>query len=296
MAANDRKSPARPQMLTKSATTSWLRLGDHQLVPDRPKGTCGLKGWLPCPPQGMDMHKVRSDPSPIAKRIGMFEKLSRRRNDENIVVLKSAPPCTKAKMKDYKDRVHNSIHPLYPSCRIPSGNEQASHTTEHPSRASTPYTPTIDRQGLRQRAAAVRERLSSISSSSSSCNTIQNGSFVSKSRYKAGCAGSSDCIALLSPESIESASSSRYLQPAGKNACESTNRAATLQKNPPPTGHVRLGSGIWFRRRLSRSDQPVLARAQCVLEQPQPIRGGEVKRLASLCMEKVSGRLFRGSE
>lgn len=43
------------------------------------------------------------------------------------------------------------------------------------------------------------------------------------------------------------------------------------------------------RRWMSRSSGTLIARAQCELEQPRPVRASEVKRLVSLCRDKVAG-------
>lgn len=47
------------------------------------------------------------------------------------------------------------------------------------------------------------------------------------------------------------------------------------------------------RRWISRSSGPVVARAECPLYQPQPVRASEVKRLVSICKDKVVGRKRR---
>lgn len=290
MAATDRKPQTRLQTIPKSATTSWLKLGEQRRPASRSNGSCGLKGWQPCPSQDKSFSQpMRSESSPIAQRIGLFEKLSRRHNDENVVVSQATPLRNTARLKEYKDRIHSSIQPLSPSFRLSSGNVQAHAPTE--SKISHSSIPGVDKQGLRQRAAAVRERLSSISSSVGSNSTTHKG--CQKARQLSHHTGSSDCVALLSPDSIESLTSDHpHLRPT----YEPSSPGATLRKNPPPDGHVRLSSASWFRRRVSRSDQPTIARAQCVLEQPQPVRGSEVRRLASMCKERVSGRRTRGSE
>lgn len=292
MATAERKVPARPQTLSQSAATSWLRLGGRRQSSSRVKGPCGLRGWQPCPSQDTELNEpVRSESSPISQRIGMFEKLSRRHNDENVVAANARiPPCNTAKISGFKDRLLSSTHPALP---LSHGNEQVPLPAEPQCRGASAFPPTMDKQGLRQRAAAVRERLSSISSSGSSSNTIQKGRLAQKNCLLSQYSGSQDCIALLSAESIESftCEPAQARMTPGNSALH-----CTLRKNPPPEGHIRLGSATWFQRCLSRSDSPTVASVQCVLEQPQPVRGSEVRRLASMCKDKVSGRLFRGSE
>ncbi|KAF7552366.1 hypothetical protein G7046_g7435 [Stylonectria norvegica] len=48
------------------------------------------------------------------------------------------------------------------------------------------------------------------------------------------------------------------------------------------------------RRRISRSGGPFVAKSYCALEQPKPIRANELKRLVSLCKEKVVRRISSG--
>lgn len=48
------------------------------------------------------------------------------------------------------------------------------------------------------------------------------------------------------------------------------------------------------RRWISRSGGPLVARVQCDLQQPRPVRANEVRRLVSLCRDKMAGRRSRG--
>lgn len=59
---------------------------------------------------------------------------------------------------------------------------------------------------------------------------------------------------------------------------------------------IQAGRRSWRfsgRRWMSRSSVPLIARADCTLEQPRPVRVNEIKRLVSLCREKVTGRKTR---
>lgn len=48
------------------------------------------------------------------------------------------------------------------------------------------------------------------------------------------------------------------------------------------------------RRGFTRNNTPQVRRAECKLEQPKPVRGSDMKRLVSLCKERVSRHVFRG--
>jgi hypothetical protein len=292
MASIDKKYSARPQILTKSATTSWLQLGSCRRSSALSREACRVTDWAPSSSQDSELDRSRhEEASPIAQRIGMFEKLSRCLNDENVLAFKTAPPRNKVTTKDYKARPCNSIRPLSPLRHLSSGNRQVLLNPDKKHEDCPALTLPIDKQGLRQRAAAIKERLSSISSSSNSSNTAQDQTLLQRSGYKIRPDEASECVALLSPDSVDSLTSNKNLKSPWHTSGASP-PASTLRKNPPSEGHIRLGSSTWFRRGLSRSDQPVVARAECVLEQPKPVRGGEVKRLASLCRGRISGRLF----
>lgn len=47
-------------------------------------------------------------------------------------------------------------------------------------------------------------------------------------------------------------------------------------------------------RGSSRNDVPQVRRAQCKLQQPKPVRASDMKRIVSLCKDKVSRRMLRG--
>ncbi|POR38856.1 Uncharacterized protein TPAR_00950 [Tolypocladium paradoxum] len=59
--------------------------------------------------------------------------------------------------------------------------------------------------------------------------------------------------------------------------------------------HEQRGSRrVSSRRWVSRSSGTLVARVQCALEQPRPVRANEVRRLVSLCRDKVTGWKGRG--
>lgn len=292
MASIDKKCSARHQMLTKSATTSWLQFGSCRRSSTLSREACRVTDWAPSSFNDSELDRSRHDEaSPIAQRIGMFEKLSRCLNDENVVTFKTAPPRNQVTTKDYKARLCTSIRPLSPLRHLSSGNRQVLLDPDKQHEDCPPLTLPIDRQGLRQKAAAIKERLSSISSSSSASITAQDQRLLQRAGFQIRPDDSSECVALLSPDCVDSIAINKNHKLPWQTSGASP-PASTLRKNPPPDGHIRLGSSTWFRRGLSRSDQPVVARAKCALEQPKPVRGGEVKRLASLCKGRISGRLF----
>ncbi|KAH8177798.1 hypothetical protein LIA77_02880 [Sarocladium implicatum] len=293
MATEDKKPPNRSQTLSKSMTTGWLGIGERLGHENSGKILSGFKGRRPGSTQERQLSEpARRRPSPIAQRIGMFEKLSCRHIDENTIAAKVPAASNKSKARTYRDQLSISPLPSSPSLHTELHNAQTPQPAVHELLGASSCSPVLDKHRLRQKAAAVRERLCSISSTSTSCSALKHGlrphNVCTSSQYTA----SSDCVALLSPESIETLTSDDRYERAAR---EASSPGSTLRKNPPPQGHVKLGSGNWFRRHISRSDQLAVVKAHCALHQPQPVRGIEVRRLASLCRDKVSARLYRGS-
>lgn len=74
------------------------------------------------------------------------------------------------------------------------------------------------------------------------------------------------------------------------------NNANDGSLSPPtaPTGQKAFGTHSLFRRRTSRSSGPFVANAYCKLEQPKPVRAGEMRRIISLCKDKVTRRVSGG--
>lgn len=57
--------------------------------------------------------------------------------------------------------------------------------------------------------------------------------------------------------------------------------------------HLALHRRNVNRRWISRSSGPMIAKVHCELEQPKPVRAREMRRLASLCRDRVTGRAVR---
>ncbi|KAG5930146.1 hypothetical protein E4U42_002885 [Claviceps africana] len=86
------------------------------------------------------------------------------------------------------------------------------------------------------------------------------------------------------PQPTTTTGHERTSQPAERPATETDVRA--------DKGH---GHGSWRSRRrwVSRSSIPLVAQADCALQQPKPIRVNEVRRLVSLCRDKMTARKYR---
>lgn len=67
-----------------------------------------------------------------------------------------------------------------------------------------------------------------------------------------------------------------------------------LSPSTAPTGQKTSGTHSLFRRRTSRSSGPFVANVYCKLEQPKPVRAGEMRRIISLCKDKVTRRVSGG--
>lgn len=67
------------------------------------------------------------------------------------------------------------------------------------------------------------------------------------------------------------------------------------QVNTDAELHANDGHGSWRRKRrwVSRSSIPLIAQVDCALQQPKPIRVNEVRRLVSLCRDRMTGRKYR---
>ncbi|KAH6962291.1 hypothetical protein BKA56DRAFT_598683 [Ilyonectria sp. MPI-CAGE-AT-0026] len=60
------------------------------------------------------------------------------------------------------------------------------------------------------------------------------------------------------------------------------------------TAKEQDGPRYRVRRIISRSSGPFVSRSYCTLEQPKPVRANELRRLVSLCKEKVARRISSG--
>ncbi|TWU71961.1 hypothetical protein ED733_001391 [Metarhizium rileyi] len=78
--------------------------------------------------------------------------------------------------------------------------------------------------------------------------------------------------------------------PTGSRTChpEHTSNSTRIQSK-----EGRRSWRLSGRRWMSRSSTPFVARADCTLEQPRPVRVNEMKRIVSLCREKMMARKDR---
>ncbi|KAG5979073.1 hypothetical protein E4U55_005598 [Claviceps digitariae] len=81
---------------------------------------------------------------------------------------------------------------------------------------------------------------------------------------------------------------------ANERISRSVEQLSTKTEMHANDGHGH-GHGSWRSRRrwVSRSSAPLVAQADCALQQPKPIRVNEVRRLVSLCRDKVTARKYR---
>lgn len=74
-----------------------------------------------------------------------------------------------------------------------------------------------------------------------------------------------------------------FCEEMSTNACESfpaKHRLSIVDRHPS----LRLLS----RRLMSRSHGLFVSQAHCTLQQPQPVRGGEIRRITSLCKDRMA--------
>ncbi|KAH7121321.1 hypothetical protein EDB81DRAFT_227564 [Dactylonectria macrodidyma] len=84
-------------------------------------------------------------------------------------------------------------------------------------------------------------------------------------------------------------SSFRYrLSPSALATRHILTRGFTANNAPQPGPHSRA------RRVISWSSSSIVSRSYCALEQPRPVRANELRRLASLCKDKVVRRISSG--
>lgn len=67
------------------------------------------------------------------------------------------------------------------------------------------------------------------------------------------------------------------------NGCE-----ASSTKQKPGIGDRHPSLRLLRRRLISRSHGLFVSQAHCTLQQPQPVRGKEIRRLTSLCRERMA--------
>ncbi|PNY25368.1 Uncharacterized protein TCAP_04686 [Tolypocladium capitatum] len=111
----------------------------------------------------------------------------------------------------------------------------------------------------------------------------------------------SDNVHVSHDESIDSGDGEPCSQDAqGKGSPGDTDTETKTAETARPsssdheTHERRRSRRVSSRRWVSRSSGTLVARVQCVLEQPRPVRANEVKRLVSLCRDKVTGWKGRG--
>jgi hypothetical protein len=87
---------------------------------------------------------------------------------------------------------------------------------------------------------------------------------------------------------------------SGDDACDRTQKRGKSRLLCLPASHTKSETDVLFgkeskthvsgRRHLSRSSTPVVAKVQCTLKEPRPLRVGEMRRIISLCRGAMSGR------
>ncbi|KAG5991000.1 hypothetical protein E4U43_004136 [Claviceps pusilla] len=135
-----------------------------------------------------------------------------------------------------------------------------------------------------------------INSSSSSSNNNNNNKKINTSH-----------VAQVQASRTRSTTSGRLRpkgprpQPTTTTTIAGTGRTSRSAEQPATGtemhGHANDGHvhGSWRSRRrwMSRSSTPLVAQADCALQQPKPIRVNEVRRLVSLCRDKMTARKYR---
>ncbi|KAG6297458.1 hypothetical protein E4U09_001392 [Claviceps aff. purpurea] len=78
-------------------------------------------------------------------------------------------------------------------------------------------------------------------------------------------------------------------------ARDGASRSGERAADGPDVRAAKDGHGSWRSRKrwVSRSSVPLVAQADCALQQPKPIRVNEVRRLVSLCRDRMTARKNR---
>lgn len=270
--------------LPKSATTSWIQAQADLRRSSREKhAVYGMSGWVPCPSRETDLDDPNGEGnSPIRSKISMFETLNRSRRDKNNVGGGSAKDSGQRSSADHQSKMRKAVRRLSPSFRCVNAERASDLSPLRPVKSAV--SPTDSWTRLRKKASPSHShKLSSndMATTSHSCHS-----------EPLHCVTPLEAVPLLQVSSAESLATSLLVQ----------------HKDLGPSGgfypsHIRgssrhslHGSSASWLRKLSWSDHPTIASAHCTLEHPRPVKGGEMRRLVSLCRDKVSGRLLRASE
>ncbi|KAI5458874.1 hypothetical protein BGZ63DRAFT_267309 [Mariannaea sp. PMI_226] len=231
--------------------------------------------------------------SPLMEKIGLFEALGRKRDDENGSKL-SRETIRKGQARGVRSALR----------RI-SATFQKSSTEHSTAGLQNPY---LSRHGELHEECAIPKKDRSLASSSY-CRSRRETEPFHRELYT----HNNEKILDVSRSTLKeynvngegslpshSFNRRRFAKSASVNICQkeespiSSTRQNGWHPNSATSKAVQATSTRFRRRIISRSISPFVSKARCSLEQPTPVRANELRRLVSLCKAKITKRSWSG--
>lgn len=271
--------PSNPRLLRKSAIPfsrtdglSDAQLAEQPSIP--PSKTCG-PGLLTA---GAKSWAVKQNPSPLKDRIGMFKALSRQESGAH---LSSKPKQLRVSLgRQTAGKVREALR-IFSLSKDKKQNDSSTDAAARAADSPGPKTWGASRL-FRSDTSASGSRPFSSAAFGSSWARFGHG----KGASKAESAPAAHRFSARDDDGDDGDSVTTSLTRPSATPQISVSDAFTSPADPT----TRLAR----RRGFSRNNTPQVRRAECKLEQPKPVRGSDMKRLVSLCKERVSRHVFRG--
>ncbi|CAM1501151.1 Fc.00g103130.m01.CDS01 [Cosmosporella sp. VM-42] len=325
---------ARLPQLQKSATTSALGALplDYQIRSSSPiNGMIGSKGQ---PLKSPGSWATKKEESPLKDKIGLFESLDREERNKKMASTKAKSLSQERQsFRNYKRKLSRAgkslqmkgtLHRLSTSWRKRSSEETMSNpepsapdenktydawwvkrdkamakkafATQHSSNRAefgSSFASGTDQQGSPNHySAPIETEMLVRGKPGLSINTSLNGR-----RYNVDGEGGSQTSIPKPSQLPKIAHPSFYLKGSCRirQSAVSEDLGARRSSSSNTIEDIKqVGATTWARRRVSRSFGPLVASSSCTIEEPRPIRTNELRRLVSLCKERVAQRMSSG--
>ncbi|KAH7121962.1 hypothetical protein B0J13DRAFT_160924 [Dactylonectria estremocensis] len=279
--------------LKKSATTAGLGTMDRLEWPSYDVEKQGNRK-LRKSESNLGRWNSRDSDSPLTEKIGLFESLGRQSHDTKRLL--NTPRMASKKSREIPRREHphavrRTFRRISASCKR-SSSERSTTSSQDPFVLNYKSSDGEDSASRDTELQLLPDSVRSRSEQASFCRADSSAgkraipcrSLVRPVLNVDGEGELYHPLAERSPLAKIPCSSFRYrLSPS--TARYMSNRGFTANNAMQPGPHSRA------RRIISRSSGPFVSRAYCTLEQPRPVRANELRRLASLCKDRVVRRM-----
>lgn len=275
--------PSNPRLIRKSVIPTSRTAGAFgaqraQRSSITPSKTCG-PGYLTV---GSKPWTVRQNPSPLKDRIGLFKALSR---NESEAQLPDRPKQAKSSIgRQTAGKVMEALR-IFSLSKDKRQHGSSAGNVPKPADTLSPRIWGTSRLFRSDTSTSVAGTFSLAALSSSSKARFGHTRATSKSESPGedGTPMRRFLHATLD-EDADSVTTS-HTRPIGTPQMTISNDCASPTDPAPRTAR---------RRGIACNEMPQVYKAQCPLEQPKPVRGSDMRRLVSLCRDKVSKHMFWG--